>query len=289
MIAVVGSINLDIVARVDRHPIGGETLMAHHHETAHGGKGANQAVAAARLGAPVSFIGRVGRDAAGDELAAGLEAEGVDTSLLSRTDAPTGTALIVLDAKGENTIVVAAGANGDVSIGEAEQQLLAEADIVMCQLEVPMPAVLDAMTAARGPVVLNAAPAATLPSEAWGSIDYLVVNEHELALTLGEATMQSVERRKLKAVVTTLGADGARVVTPRDIGHIPAPGIQVVDTTGAGDAFCGAFASGLHRGLDVFAAAAEGVHAGSMATMRVGARAASPTRQQLDRFMERNR
>lgn len=289
MIAVVGSTNLDIVARVDRHPMGGETLMAKSHETAHGGKGANQAVAAARLGAPVAFVGRVGTDAAGDELVAGLANEGIDVSLLSRDDLPTGTALIVLDDEGENTIVVAAGANGSVEVGPAERQLLGQADIVMCQLEVPMATVAEAMAAAAGIVILNAAPAAQIDEAMWESVDYLIVNEHELGLTLGEATHAAVKEKGLAAVVTTLGAEGARVVTAGDVGHIPAPTVEAVDTTGAGDAFCGAFAAGLHRGLDVFEAAAEGVHVGAMATTRVGARRGMPTRGELEAFMGRLR
>lgn len=287
MIAVVGSVNLDIVARVDRHPRGGETLMADSHETAHGGKGANQAVAAARLGAPVAFVGCVGTDAAGEELAQGLVAEGIDIGLLRSTASPTGTALIVLDSEGENTIVVAAGANADVAIGDEEAAFLGGADILVCQLEIPLPTVIDAMDAASGVVILNAAPAADLPDEAWERIDYLIVNEHELELTLGKATHDAVRERGLTAVITTLGADGARVVTASDVGHVPAPSVSAIDTTGAGDAFCGAFATGLHRGLDVFQAAAEGVHVGALATTKVGARRGMPSSRVLDEFMGR--
>lgn len=287
MIAVVGSINLDIVARVDRHPRGGETLMADSHETAHGGKGANQAVAAARLGAPVAFVGCVGADAAGDELSRGLASEGIDVGHLGTSASPTGTALIVLDSAGENTIVVAAGANADVSIGDDESAFLEGAEILMCQLEIPLPAVIDAMSVGAGTVILNAAPAARLPDEVFDQVDYLIVNEHELDLSIGRATHDAVRERGLKAVVTTLGAEGARVVTASDVGHIPAPKVEAVDTTGAGDAFCGAFAAGLHRGLDVFQAAAEGVHVGSLATRKVGARNGMPTRIALDEFMRR--
>lgn len=285
MITVVGSVNVDVVAKVEHHPRPGETLIASGHHVAHGGKGANQAVAAARLGAPVEFVGCVGDDEQGRGLRDGLRQEGVGVTHLRSVGAPSGLALIVVDERGENTIVVASGANAQVRVSRDNLRTIVDGAVVMMQLEIPMATVVEAAGAATGLVILNAAPAHPLPDPIWGNIDVLVVNEHELEASVGDATQSVVRDRGLRALITTLGADGARVVTPGDIAHIPAPQVVVRDTTGAGDAFCGALAASLHAGMDVFASAARAVHAGALATTRVGAREAMPTADELTQEM----
>ncbi len=289
MIVVVGSVNLDTVATVEDHPRPGETVLASSHVTAHGGKGANQAVAAARLGAVVRFIGAVGEDAAGASLTDELAREGIDTDLVRRVRGPSGVALVTVDHRGENTIVVGSGANAHVSIDAQERAALADADVVLCQLEVPMRAVAAAAEASRGVFILNAAPARAVPSATLGLVDVLVVNQHELASLAGSAEPSAARTLGVPTVVVTLGARGAQIVTTSDVGFVPAPVVDARDTTGAGDTFCGALAASLDEGLDIFDATARGVVAGSLATMGVGARTAMPTRDRLLRALEKHR
>ncbi len=289
MIVVVGSVNLDIVAEVDRPPRPGETVLARAHTTVHGGKGANQAVAAARLGADVYVVGCVGRDAHGDELRRGLAEEGIDVTFLATSDSPTGMASITVDPSGENTIVVGTGANDDVDLPPDVLALLARADVVLSQLEIPISVVADAAAATRGVFILNAAPAADLPDSLRRSIDVLVANEHEITAIAGAPDPDTIRGLGIATVVVTLGSRGAEVVTTGDTAFVPAPDVPVRDTTGAGDAFCGALARGLDTGLDVFDAAAAAVVAGSLATTMVGARSAMPDLARLERAMTTRR
>jgi ribokinase len=272
VIVVVGSINMDVVAEVDHAPMPGETVLARAHWTAHGGKGANQAVAAARLGGDVHFVGCVGSDAHGDELRRDLAAEGVDIGSLAVSATPTGFASITVDPSGENAIVVGTGANDDVVVTAAVADLLARADVVLSQLEIPITVVADAAAATGGLFVLNAAPARELPGDLLASVDVLVANEHEIVALAGAIDPASIRELGVPTVVTTLGARGAHVVTTGDSAFVPAIEVPVRDTTGAGDAFCGALAHGLDAGLDVFDATARAVVAGSLATTMMGAR-----------------
>ena len=286
-ITVVGSINQDVVARVPRHPAPGETVLAHSHFTAAGGKGANQAVAAARLGRTVAMIGRVGADPTGSDLVDGLQAEGIDTSRVRVTaEAPTGLALITLDEAGENSIVVSPGANHAVTVADvaAAGPLITEAPVVVLQLEVPMAAVTAAAGRAGGMVILNPAPAAGLSPELLAAVDVLVPNETELGRLAGAPPPTDPDAavamaRSLSgpgAVVLTMGAAGAVVVTADGAHHLPAPTVDVVDTTAAGDAFCGGLAAALVRGADLVEAAGWAVRVGAAAVTRLGAQPSLP-------------
>lgn len=285
MIVVVGSINLDTVIRVDHVPATGETLIATDRHDTPGGKGANQAVAAARLGTEVVFIGCVGDDEAGRDLRSGLIDEGVDCSLLEVVDAPTGSAMVMLDRNGDNAIVVDEGANGRVVIDARHTSILRSATAVLCQLEIPIGAAGTALAMAGGKAVLNAAPSCVLPPDIIGATDVLIVNEIELVDIAGGIEPDAVRSLGVPTVVATLGGDGAQVITPGDVAYVPAPTVTVRDTTGAGDAFCGAFASALDEGLDAHEATVRGVVAGSLATTGIGARTAMPKRSSVDRAL----
>jgi ribokinase len=288
MIAVVGSVNLDIVIGVQRHPAPGDTVLGGDRVDLPGGKGANQAVAAARLGREVAIVGRVGDDAAGHRLRGALQDEDVDVShLASDPDAPTGVALIAVTPDGENTIIVSPGANGRVGAGdvEAARELLGAAAVTLLQLEIPQAAVDAALEAARGTVVLNPAPARELSAEALARVDVLVPNRGELGLLAGAATPADAGAaitlaRGLqgpRALVVTLGAEGALVVEASRAERVPAPVVEAIDATGAGDTFCGALADALSRGAELVEAARWGVAAAAISVQRAGAQGGMPT------------
>jgi ribokinase len=283
VIALVGSINLDIVVGVDRHPAPGETVLGDDRQELPGGKGANQAVAAARLGAEVAFVGRVGGDDAGRRLRDGLAAEGVDvTHVRVDAEAPTGVALIAVDRAGENTIVVSSGANARVSAAdvEAARDVLANAAVTLVQHEVPEDAVAAAIAAGGGTVVLNPAPARPIVAP----VDVLVPNRGELEALAGRAGDPVELARSLdaaRAVVVTLGNEGAAVIEGSRVERIPAPRVDAVDTTGAGDAFCGALAQALDAGADLVEAARWAVRAAAASVTKPGAQGGLPRRADL--------
>ncbi|MFJ4108671.1 ribokinase [Oerskovia enterophila] len=303
-VVVVGSANVDLVVDVPRHPGGGETILGGDLRRSPGGKGANQAVAAARAGgADTSFVGALGRDESGELLLASLDRAGVGTDLVERVEAPTGTALITVSPDGENAIVVAPGANSHVRIGAAQADRLAAADVVLAQLEIPLDVVLAAAAARRPGAVLalNAAPSRDLPDEMWAALDLLVVNEHE-ALDLaggpagpadpaGTASPDPVERlasvllERVPAVVVTLGGAGC-LVAQRGAApvRVPAPRVDAVDTTGAGDTFCGVLAAALAGGSTLVDAARTASFAGALAVTRPGAQDAVPTADEVTTF-----
>ena len=289
-VVVVGSINLDIALQVTRIPAPGETVLASGVRRSGGGKGANQAVAAALAGADTTFIGCVGEDHAGAELRGALASSGVRTDLLDSVDAPTGTALISVDPTGENAIVVAPGANALVGAPSPDQHArIATADVVLAQLEIPLTAVIAA-AGARTPgavFILNAAPSASLPAELWTLVDVLVVNEHEaadLATSIAEEPADSVQHAievllgRVPWVLVTLGSAGA-VLARRGMPpvRVPAPAVSAVDTTAAGDTFCGVFAAALARGDDPVESVRLASAAASLAVQRPGAQASVPT------------
>lgn len=251
-VVVVGSANLDVRLDVRALPRPGDTVLASGRDTGPGGKGANQAVAASRSGARTTFVGAVGNDDAGAVLRAELASAGVDLTALRTAPVATGTAYVVVDRSGENLIVVDPAANAAfVTLTADELAVAARARVVLCQLEVPVESVTAAAAAASGTVVLNAAPAQALPPALDREVDVLVVNEHEALAVAGEApSLEDAVGRLLQrvpAVVVTLGASGV-VVARRDgsTTRVPAvPARQVVDTTGAGDTFCGALAAAL--------------------------------------------
>jgi ribokinase len=283
VITVVGSINLDLVVTVERHPSPGETVLGGDCRQLPGGKGANQAVAAARLGSAVAMVGRVGNDAQGSWLRGALSGERVDvTHVREDRHAPTGMALIAVDARGENTIVVSPGANACVSAKDvrAARDLVGEADVVLLQHEVPEDAVAAAIETAGGTVVLNPAPARGLA----GRVDVLVPNRGELA-PLAHASGDPVALARsiagARAVVVTLGADGAVVVEGERVERVPAPRVKAVDTTGAGDAFCGALAQALADRAELVEAVRWAVRVAAVSVTRHGAQGGLPWREDL--------
>lgn len=287
MITVVGSVNLDVTVGVERHPRRGETILANRIETGHGGKGANQAVAAARLGGDVAFVGAVGRDAAGNELISHLGHEGIDVSGVRVVPEASGTAMITVDDSGENTIVVASGANWYVEIDDMARTTIAGSSVVLSQLEIPFDVVEDAGRACTGTFILNAAPPARLPESLLATVDVLIINQHEAMALAGSLEPHALRAIGVPTVVATLGAEGAQVVTTGDVGYVQAPPVRAIDTTGAGDAFCGAFAVAMDEGKDPFEAATLGAAAGALTTRRVGARTGMPDRAALDAAIAR--
>ncbi|MGJ8721762.1 MAG: ribokinase [Salinibacterium amurskyense] len=260
-IVVVGSANIDQVFRVDRIPSPGETVLSRSLNTALGGKGQNQAVAAARAGVATTFVGAVGDDGFGEMVRSGLAADSIDVTHLKTTGKPTGTALIAVDNTGENTIIVEAGANTDVAdLTAADSAAISAASALVMQLEIPLATVISAAKIARAvgtKVILNAAPIQALPAELLENLDILIVNEHEAAELAKDNglsdELDGIGERLLglvSTVIVTLGSKGAalhRVGSEPVI--IPAHRVTAVDATGAGDTFCGAFAAGVVEGM----------------------------------------
>lgn len=291
MIVVVGSLNMDLVTRVPHLPLPGETVAGGPLQLHPGGKGGNQAVAAARAGGSVRVLGRVGEDAFGPLLRAGLEEAGVDIGGVMSCEGPSGVALITVDAQGENSIVVTPGANAQWQAQDLDATDFRGASVVVLQLEVPLPTVRRAAQLGRqagAQVILNAAPAQALTA-ADLAVDVLVVNEGEAGVLAGRAVnpQNAVEvaaellRRGPEAVVLTLSARGAVWATARGIGHQPACAVQAVDTTAAGDAFVGALAAALSAGVGLLEAVRWGCAAGALAATRPGAQPSLPTRAEL--------
>jgi len=296
-VVVVGSANVDLVVPVPRHPGGGETVLGGTLTRHPGGKGANQAVAAARAGgADTTFLGALGEDESADLLRASLEGAGVRTDLLARVAEPTGTALITVSPDGENAIVVAPGANSLVTVGPEQAERLAAADVVLAQLEIPVEAVAAA-AAARRPgalLVLNAAPSRDLPADLWPAVDVLVVNEHEAADLAGEAAEPAALARllleRVPAVVVTLGGAGSLVAERGgEPVAVPAFPVEPVDTTGAGDTFCGVLAASLAQGAPLVDAARLAAAAGALATTAPGAQESVPTAAAVADLVQRHR
>lgn len=281
MIVVLGSINVDLVVRVDRLPLAGETLRGGEFLTVPGGKGANQAVAAWRMGADVKLIGRVGDDELGRRALASLE---VDTSGVSvDTDAPTGVALITVADDGENTVVTAGGANHRIGAVELQalRGALSQADILLIQLEVPMDAVAEAVRMAREasvPVMLDPAPVAPLPPEVLGGLDWITPNAVEAEAITGRTdpaqAAEALRASGVRNVVVTLGADGCLYNGEL---HIPAPSVTAVDTVACGDAFNGALAVGVSSGMGTAEALRRACAAGALAATKTGAQTSLPT------------
>ncbi len=295
MIVVVGSINLDLVAHVTRLPAAGETIAGQSFATHPGGKGANQALAARRAGATVTLVGAVGADAFAEPALALLRSGDVDLRHVAAVDAPTGVALIHVDAAGENSITVVAGANGMVGAAMVPDALLAPSTLVLMPLEIPLATVVEVAKRARAAgahVVLNAAPASALDATLLSLVDVLVVNEHEaavLARPLGlpaepAAFCAAMSARFGHGAIATLGAQGAVAATPDQRIAILSPRVGVVDTVGAGDALTGALAAALDRGATLREALAEGVAAGALACTRRGAQPALPARADIARL-----
>ncbi|MFG6197619.1 ribokinase [Nonomuraea sp. JJY05] len=298
-VVVVGSANADLVVQVERHPAPapGETVLGSDLAVHPGGKGANQAVAAARLGARVALLGRVGADGHGRLLRESLERDGVDLGHLHDTPAASGIAMIAVGPQGDNSIIVAPGANARLTEGDVlnAAPLLRSAPVVSLQMEIPLPAVLAAARLARR-AVLNLSPAVPVPDELLALCDPLVVNEHEATLLLGapreprkpreprEPDRQAKELLALgpRSVVITLGAEGAVVAEDGAVHTVPSPSVAAVDTTGAGDAFTGALAWRLAAGEPLVEAAAFAARVGAAAVRRAGAQDSYPTMAEVE-------
>ncbi|MCX7783973.1 MAG: ribokinase [Meiothermus sp.] len=313
-IVVVGSINMDLVVRVKRHPVPGETLLGSDYETHHGGKGANQAVAAVRMlsrtlltakgattaaaqSAGVRMIGRVGQDEFGNQLRNALKREGINVNATIPIAAPTGVAFIAVNDEGQNTIIVSPGANHRLRPENLSPAEFEGAQVVVLQLEIPLDTVRRAAELGRqagARVILNAAPAQKLPDKLLESIDILVVNESEaLGLTgvLPDSPEMALEvagvlSEKTPTVVITLGEQGAVWVGPEGSGHQPVLKVEAVDTTGAGDAFIGALATAICEGKALPQAVQRGCVAGALAATRVGAQSSLPWREDVNARLE---
>lgn len=300
-IVVVGSLNMDLVIKVERRPRPGETVIGEAFGMFVGGKGFNQAVAAARMGAQVHMVGRVGQDDFGPRSLRALEAEGIDTRHVAWDDqASTGVALPVIDAQGDNSIIIVPGANMRLSQADVERAagVIAAADVLMVQLEVPMEAVRRAAELARAAgavVLLNPAPARPLPDELLRLVDILTPNETETEIltgmsvaddeTAGRAARALLERGA-RAVVLTLGARGALLADPARVTRVPGYAVRVVDTTAAGDAFCGALAVQRALGQPLEQAIRTANAAGALATTILGAEPALPRREAVERLAQ---
>ncbi len=303
-IVVIGSLNMDLVAVAPKLPLAGQTLIGSRYWDAPGGKGGNQAYAAAKLGANVSMLGRVGSDSFGVRMRANLESVGCDTRGLKTLDGASGVALISVAETGQNSIIVVSGANDRYTPAdvEADRHLLDHAGIVLLQLENPYDTVTIAARIARqmsAQVILDPAPAPTsLPVELLQAIDVLTPNETEAARLTGYAsTTLSLEdagaiAKKLRSmgpptVIMKLGAQGCLLLDGDTINVIAAPTVQAIDTTAAGDEFNGAYAVASREGASKIDACRFAVHAAALSVTRLGSQASMPSRQELDRFYTR--
>ena len=286
-VVVVGSVNMDLIVNVPHLPRPGETVVGDSLLRAAGGKGANQAVAAARLGADVTLIGRVGRDPFGRELTRGLRDEGVSTRWVLGSARATGAALIEVDDRGENCIAVAPGANQDLLPEDVPRKTIEAASVVVAPLEVPLASIEEAFRLARLAsvrTVLNTAPAYRVPPPLMRLTDVVVCNEHELETLLGRPVLAGEEAAAARAlrtapeqvIVVTLGARGALAVVGDKVYQQPSFQVQVIDSTGAGDAFVAGFSVGW-LAADLAAGLRFGCAAGALATTRRGAQPSMPT------------
>ncbi len=298
-VAVFGSVNMDLVVQVPRLPRPGETLLGNDFASVPGGKGANQAVAAARLGQPTLFVGRCGRDDLGGRLRQALATAGVDTAGLVGHPGASGVALIYVDEAGENQIVVAPGANARVGAADVERLPMAPDTMLLMQLEIPLAAVTQAAVRASRlgqRVMLDPAPAPeTLPSELYKHIDILTPNQGEATrlsgiavqdLETATAAARALQRQGPQTVVVKLGAQGCVAVSGAERFVVPAFKVKAVDTVGAGDAFNGGLAVALAEGQPLEQALGWASAVAALAVTQPGAQAAMPHRQAVEEFMQ---
>ena len=308
-ILVVGSLNADLVVRTPRFPAPGETISGEDLHIIPGGKGANQAVAAARQGASVGMTGRVGNDSFGPELINNLKQNNVDASHVQiDAQSATGTAIIVVDANGQNSILLSPGGNGRVSSADVASASFSDYKLLLLQLEIPMETVIAAAQRARENglrVLLNPAPARPLPDELISLSDFIIPNEIELSLLTNQAVndpasaekaARTLLERGAQNIIVTLGANGALLVTSSQVTHVKAYPVDVVDTTAAGDAFIGGFAAKLLESNNLLLDTHETSHAlqnavrygcacGALAATKFGAQPSLPTREEVERFI----
>jgi len=307
-ILVIGSLNADLVVRAPHFPQPGETISGEDLQVIPGGKGANQAVAAARLGSKVSMLGRVGKDSFGDFLLDNLKSNKVASQLIQRDDASTGTAIIVVDSNGQNSIVLSPGANGKVTSGDVNHAPFPGGGLLLLQLEIPTLTVLSAAQRAKENnvrVILNPAPAKELPDELIALTDFIIPNESELSLLTNQTVNDNLSaekaahillRRGAKHVIVTLGSKGALIVDENASRHVDTYKVDVVDTTAAGDAFIGGFAAQLlgsdsllsnvqEQALVLQKAVRYGCACGALATTQFGAQPSLPTKEEVEKLI----
>jgi ribokinase len=294
MITVFGSINVDLVCRVAKSPLPGETVLGSDYQLIPGGKGANQALAARRAGAKVRLVGAIGDDDIGKTALIELEPAGVDLACVAHRHGTTGVAIITVDDKGENTIVVSPGANATASATQVPAGAFSPGDTLLLQMEVPYAESMKVARAAReagARVVLSVAPFTPVTPLELAPVSVIIVNEHEaadfarhlgLAAHGDQAVVTALARRLDRTVIATLGPEGAVASGPEGLIRVPAVTVTPVDTTGAGDAFAGVLAAFLDEGADLGTALAKAAIAGSLACTKAGAQPSFPTRAEIE-------
>lgn len=297
-IVVIGSSNTDMTVMTDRLPVPGETVLGGRFSMGNGGKGANQAIAAKRLGGDVSFICKVGQDLFGHNSVEHYKKEGIDIAGIMYSDEPSGVALITVDKKAENCIVVASGANNDITVEniEANKKAIGSAEIVLLQLEIPVASVLRAAKLAHDAgayVVLNPAPACELPDEIYKYISLMIPNQTEITLMTGieardEAgaakAAEALRAKGVKDVIVTMGAKGSIIYYNGVAEFIPSKKVKAVDTTAAGDTFCGALCVALSEGKGLVEAAKFATCASAITVQKMGAQESIPYRKDIERY-----
>jgi len=297
-IIVIGSLNADLVVRAPRFPEPGETISGEDLAIIPGGKGANQAVAAARQGTSVAMVGRVGDDSFGPTLIQNLKDNNVETTHVQTDESATGTAIIVVDAEGQNSIVLSPGANGRVTQSDVDAVSFQDADTLLLQLEIPLETVIHAASLAHQKglrVILNPAPARQLPDALLADVDILIPNESELQLLSGQSVTdlnsaksaaRTLLEKGVKTVIVTLGANGALLVTKEQVTNIPTFKVDVVDTTAAGDAFIGGLAAALLKDKPLEEAVRYGNASGALAATKFGAQPSLPTADEVEQLLK---
>lgn len=302
-ILVIGSINYDMVVYAQRHPNAGETIMGTDFHTYPGGKGANQAIAAARLGGNVQMVGRIGKDASGEELLQNLKQNQVNTETVLSVDHPTGIAMITVDENGQNFIIVVPGANAALTKNDinAIKELIQEAKVLIVQIEIPLDSVIQAIDIAYEAgvtILLNPAPATKIPIETLRKATYIIPNENELTLLSGLETKDFSDCRQAanllfdagcKQIILTRGEYGAYYLSPDHQIFAPPFNVPVVDTTAAGDAFIGGFATALANDIDLHTALLRASASGALAVTKAGAQTSMPDQSELEGFLKKHK
>ncbi len=303
MIIVFGSLNMDMAVKLDNLPEPGETVLSQSYDLIPGGKGANQALAAARAGAKVAMVGRVGLDNYGKTCTDSLKREGVMVSGVAKSELPTGTAIIARAGDGENMIIVLSGANSEVTHDQVPDEILTKSNMLLMQMELPLEQTITLLERAHKmgcKTILNLAPAVTVPKKAFGNLDYLIVNSIEARQIVEKMNLRA-ENNALKLAqalaitgeltcIVTLGGRGSIAVTKDNKGYavpsIPMKPEEVLDTTGAGDAYCGTFAAAIHAGLDLGQAMRRASIAGSLAVTKLGAQDSLPYLDEIEQRLK---
>jgi|TARA_B100001540_G_C15708978_1_gene597570 ribokinase len=294
-VVVIGSANIDLVSSVASLPVPGETVLGNSFIKTPGGKGANQAVAASKLGGEVSFVGCIGSDQEGEILRSSLENANVNCDfLISRPEVSTGNAMIGVDAEGNNSIIVNSGANNALTQEDivAAKEIVESAQVVLMQLEISTKCLEVAVEMASGIKILNPAPVVDISKKLLEKIDVLIPNRIELARLSNKESFENLDELEaaakglgIQTVIVTLGSAGALLVSDKQTELISSPAVESVDTTGAGDAFCGSMAESLSRGLSFLESVEYSVTAGALSTTTYGAQISMPTRSEVDSFL----